>query len=171
MLASHFILCLIKVRTINLAELAVAFETKTKTSSNYKRLQRFFSKFEMDYDLIARMIANWLPKEPWILCLDRTNWKFGKININFLVLAVAYKGIAIPLFWMLLDKKGNSNTAERITLIERFLNVFSVANVKYLTADREFKGKEWIKYLNSKHIPFRIRITNNTQVFNRNHTS
>ncbi|MCK5876265.1 MAG: hypothetical protein KAG43_01420, partial [Candidatus Marithrix sp.] len=61
-------------------------------------------------------------------------------------------------------------TAERITLIERFLNVFSVANVKYLTADREIKGKEWIKYLNSKHIPFRIRITNNTQVFNRNHT-
>ena len=41
MLASHFILSLIKVRTINLAELAVAFETKTKTTSNYKRLQRW----------------------------------------------------------------------------------------------------------------------------------
>ncbi|MDM8569782.1 hypothetical protein QUF50_09795 [Thiotrichales bacterium HSG1] len=82
MLLSHFILSLIKVRTINLAELAVAFETKAQTSSNYKRLQRFFKNFEIDFDLIAKMIANWLPKEPWILCLDRTNWKFGKVNIN-----------------------------------------------------------------------------------------
>jgi hypothetical protein len=40
--------------------------------------------------------------------MDRTNWKFGKVNINYLVLGVAYKGMAIPLFWDLLDKKGNS---------------------------------------------------------------
>jgi hypothetical protein len=40
---------------------------------------------------------------------NRTNWKFGKANINFLVLGVAYKGMAIPLFWYLLDKRGNSN--------------------------------------------------------------
>lgn len=170
MLFSHFILALIKVRTINLAELAVVFETKAQVSSNYKRLQRFFRHFEIDFDSIAKLIAHWLPQEPWILALDRTNWKLGKVNINILVLAVAYKGIAIPLFWMFLDKKGNSNTAERITLINQFLSVFSVAHIKYLTADREFKGIEWISYLNSQHIPFRIRIAINTQVLNHNRT-
>jgi len=58
-----------------------------------------------------------LPKgEKWILTMDRTNWKFGKANINFLVLGVAYKGMAIPLFWYLLDKRGNSNYSERILI-------------------------------------------------------
>ena len=30
------------------------------------------------------------------LTLDRTHWRWGKKNINILVLAVEYKGIAIP---------------------------------------------------------------------------
>jgi hypothetical protein len=59
------------------------------------------------------------------------------------VLAVAYKGVAIPLFWTLLDKRGNSNTQERKDLMERFLSVFPIEKIKYLTANREFKGKDW----------------------------
>ena len=53
--------------------------------------------------------------------MDRTNWQWGKKNINILMLSITYKGIAIPLFWSLLDKKGNSNTSERIALMERFI--------------------------------------------------
>ena len=43
---------------------------------------------------------------PWRLTMDRTNWQFGKADINFLVL-----GIARPVFWSVLDKAGNSDTA------------------------------------------------------------
>ena len=43
------------------------------------------------------------------LTMDRTNWKWGKSNINILMVGVAYKGSAIPLFWEMLDKQGNSN--------------------------------------------------------------
>jgi hypothetical protein len=32
------------------------------------------------------------------LCMDRTNWKFGKKYINILYLAVSFNGIAVPLF-------------------------------------------------------------------------
>lgn len=184
MLLSQFILSLIKTRfevkvlrsktltskTVNLTEVALAFEGKAKVSSNYKRLQRFLRSFEIDFTVIAKLIACWLPKEVWILCLDRTNWKLGTVNINILVLAVAYKGIAIPLFWTLLNKRGNSNTQERKDLMERFLSTFPIDQIKYLTADREFKGKDWIKYLLKRKIPFRIRIPNNTKVFNRHRT-
>ena len=166
-LLSNVILSLIKVRTVNLTQLAISFETKCKTSSNYRRLQRFLKSFPLDYDLVAKLIANFLPDEPWVLCMDRTNWKFGKLNINILVLAVANKGIAVPLFWTFLNKKGNSNTDERKYIINRFLSVFPIEKIKYLTADREFKGQIWIKYLLEENIPFRIRIPNNTKVFNR----
>jgi hypothetical protein len=47
-------------------------------------------------------------------------------DINFLVLGIAYRGIALPVFWSVLGKAGNSNTAERKALMERFLAVFGV---------------------------------------------
>ncbi len=45
------------------------------------------------------------------LIMDRTNWKFGKTSINFLVLSVNWKNLAIPIYWIMLDNKGgNSNS-------------------------------------------------------------
>ncbi len=36
----------------------------------------------------------------YYLSLDRTNWKWGKANVNFLVLAVVYRGTAILVYWL-----------------------------------------------------------------------
>ena len=58
------------------------------------------------------------------LTLDRTNWKWGKRDINILMLAIVYRGIAIPIVWTLLNKRGNSDTKERIALIQRFISIF-----------------------------------------------
>ncbi|WP_131777776.1 hypothetical protein [Legionella fairfieldensis] len=44
------------VRTVNLSEIAVAFSSKAEKNSRYKRLQRFFAQFKIDYTLIARLI-------------------------------------------------------------------------------------------------------------------
>ena len=164
---AHFIIGVIKLRTVNLVRLAGVFETQVEVESNYKRLQRFFRHFELDFEAIAQLIQRWLPCRGGILCLDRTNWQIGTTNVNILVLAVAYRGIAIPLIWTCLDKKGNSNTKERITLLERFIKLFGKERIAYLTADREFRGHDWLRYLVSEQIPFRIRIPNNTRVSNR----
>ncbi len=37
------------MKTVNLAELATGFRGHGKTESNYKRLQRFFRRFDLDY--------------------------------------------------------------------------------------------------------------------------
>nr|WP_163832128.1 transposase [Spartinivicinus ruber] len=39
--------------------------------------------------------------------------------------------------------------------------------IAYLTADREFKGKDWLQFLVDEEIPFCVRIPNNTQVWNK----
>ncbi len=42
-----FIIALIRVKTLNLSELATAFSGSEQTNSHYKQLQRFFKNFEM----------------------------------------------------------------------------------------------------------------------------
>ena len=88
-----------------------------------------------------------MPNDRIRLSIDRTNWQWGKSNINFLMLSACYKGIAIPLYWSLLNKKGNSNGKERIELLERFVNTFGVHCIECLYGDREFIGITWISYL------------------------
>ncbi|KOR27188.1 hypothetical protein TI03_07395, partial [Achromatium sp. WMS1] len=75
--------------------------------------------------------------------------------------------LAIPLFWTVLPKAGNSNQYERIALMQMFIECYGVDKIKFLTADREFKGAIWLKWLTLMGINFRIRIPNNTQVNNR----
>ena len=86
------------------------------------------------------------------------------------MLAVAYKGMAIPLMWKFLTKeengefigkRGNSNYRERKELMQRFIKLFGVEKIETFTADREFIGKEWFEWLNKNNIPYIIRIRNN----------
>jgi hypothetical protein len=63
------------------------------------------------------------------------------------MLSVVYKGVALPLMWTLLHRAGNSDTQERIDLINRYIRLFGKENIKHLLADREFVGGEWFAYL------------------------
>jgi hypothetical protein len=47
----------LKVRGVNLAELAAGFGGKAKVDSHGKRLQRFFRSFDLDYDDLARFLG------------------------------------------------------------------------------------------------------------------
>lgn len=157
-----FISALCKVQTVSFEKLATAFDSKAGTSSSLRRIQRFIAAYLLDNDLIARLIFRLLPhKPPFRLAMDRTNWKFGQQNINVLVVAVVYHGVAFPLLFKLLPKFGNSNTNERIELIERFIHLFGSESLDCLTADREFVGEKWIKYLNNNRIRYYIRIREN----------
>lgn len=165
---AQFLLALFKVRSVNLAELATGFGGQAQVDSHYKRLQRFFRSFEIDLDHLARLLVRLVPvgDGPWRLTLDRTHWKFGQVDINFLVLGIAYRGIVVPVFWSVLNKAGNSHTTERIALMERFLAVFGVDRIAVLLADREFVGEAWFHWLQTQRIPFHQRIKCDTLVPN-----
>lgn len=165
---AQFLLALLKVRSVNLAELASGFGGKAKVESHYKRLQRFFRGFEIDQDALAQLLVRLVPvgDGPWRLAMDRTHWQFGKADINFLMLGVAWRGVAVPLFWTVLAGPGNSDTAERIALMERFLQVFGAHRIAALRADREFVGEDWLRWLQKNGIPFHQRLKRNTLVPN-----
>jgi Transposase DDE domain len=158
-----FLIALLRVKTINFAELATAFSTKAQIDSHYKRLQRFFRDFEMDYSEVAQTIVALMSiPEPWVLSIDRTEWKFGDCVFNILMLGIVHEGIAFPVAWTLLDKRGNSNRYERMELFNDFLERFRERKIACLCADREFVGKDWFAYLlHDPNTPFRIRIRSN----------
>lgn len=105
------------------------------------------------------MIFSLLPvKTGLVLSMDRTNWKFGEFNINILMLGITYKGIAFPLIFNLLPKRGNSNWEERKKIMERFVRLFGAECIDCLVADREFIGTELTGWLNSCRIRYYIRI-------------
>ena len=155
------IAALIKVRTVNLVQLAIALPGGALKDSKYKRIQRLLRTFHIDFSSVALFIAGQLPYDKYLLTMDRTNWKFGETNINILCLAIVHQGVAIPVLWTLLDKKGNSNTNERIQLINRFIAIFGAEKIDGYLADREFIGKTFVQYLIDNKIKFRIRIKHN----------
>lgn len=152
---------LIKMRTVNLALLACAFEGEATIDSRYKRIKRFFSTFTIDMAVIAGWVMNLFDLDKVYLSMDRTNWQWGKADINILMLSVVYKGIAFPVLWSLLDKAGNSNTAERIVLIQRLVNRIGKGRIAGVLGDREFIGNDWFAWLRKESIPFCMRIKKN----------
>jgi hypothetical protein len=159
-----FVLGLINKGTVEFTELAKVLNDEVQESSNLRRIQMFFSDYELNYLVFARLFMDFVPLRRWDLSIDRTNWQFGETNINILTLSVGYQGVGIPILFELLDKKGNSNQSERIDLLDKFVALFGTQRIRSFTADREFIGKEWIGYLLDKKIPFYIRIKKNTRV-------
>jgi len=164
---SLFICALCKVQVVCFEKLASGFENNCSSDSSLRRIQRFMADYTLDKDLIARLIFALLPHDPpYSIAIDRTNWKFGQSNINILVLAIVYKGVAFPILFKLMPKRGNSNTTERIQIINHYIRLFGKESLHYLVADREFVGENWIDYLNFNKIEYHIRIRDNFWVLN-----
>ncbi len=166
---SKLILAVLKMCTVNYAQLAMVINPKVKMGSNFKRIQRFMTSYRFcQRSYVQFAWARYGVQGNWVaLSMDRTNWKFGKTNINILTIGISWRGTAIPLVWMLLNKRGQSNQSERILLLESllsWLNHEQQTRIRYLLMDREFGAHDWITHLGSKQINFVIRIRKDANV-------
>jgi len=153
-----FILGLCQSRSVEFEEIALHLNDAVVLSSNMRRIQRFFAEYALNYRQFAILFMSFIPEKRYRLCIDRTNWKFGCKSINIFALTVYYKGVGIPILFEMLEKSGNSNQEERISLLERFVAIFGHKCIKSLLADREFIGEKWFHFLVEKEIKFHIRI-------------
>jgi hypothetical protein len=153
------LIAMVSGRTVNLTHAACHLPGEALHASRYRRLQRFFQYVCLDQDVVARLVVEMLNlNRPIPLALDRTNWRIGSKDINILVLAVVTRRFRVPLMWTLLAHQGNSDTQQRIALMERYLALFGVASIQWLLADREFVGSRWMDFLSKNNIPFAIRV-------------
>jgi Transposase DDE domain len=155
-----FVLAMIKTRSVQFCEVAQALNDEVKASSNEVRIQDFFREVVLDYEQLALLLAMFLPKKGKVtLCIDRTEWDFGKCQVNVLMIVVRCKEITIPLYWEMLDNKsGNSNTRDRIALLKKCVKLLGAKRIGLFLGDREFIGHRWLKFLKSQGILFCVRV-------------
>lgn len=163
---TKMLLAMFVVKTVNLKEIATALSGNTKIESRYKRIKSFFREFDFDQSQISAWVMKlfFSNDKKFYLIIDRTNWFWGKAKINILTLAISYEGIAIPIFWQLLNKAGNSTSKEQQAIIKKFIKQFGKDRIAGFLADREFTSKELFSWLKDNKIPFYIRIKSNTGI-------
>lgn len=101
---------------------------------------------------------------PFVIVIDRTEWKFGSTWHNILTLSLASEDVAVPILWRFLKRKGCSDDAERETLMNNFLQFFPAADIRYVCADREFASVKWLEFLTREKIPYRLPIKANHEL-------
>jgi hypothetical protein len=113
------LLGMISARTVNLTHIATERPGRALAASTCRRLQRFFEHVVLPEDWAVGLVIPLIGNPPaWYLCLDRTNWKIDKAEVNVLVLTVVTEKFRVPLMWTLLPHSCNSTTAQRIALTD-----------------------------------------------------
>lgn len=159
--AQHFaraLVALLTARKISLHHVANLMPGEQNPEANRQQMRRCLDHETLTQPVWTRAITALLPKGKWILALDRTEWRRGDTTLNLLVLAVVVHGCAVPVLWSVLPNPGASDTAERQDLLQQFLRLFGRERLRFVTADREFIGQDWIGWLLERKVPFRIRI-------------
>jgi hypothetical protein len=158
---------MVSARTVNLSHLATERPGKAQLSSTYRRLQRFFQHVRLEQDWagpLVEKLCGLKESNRWYLALDRTQWQVGGRDVNYLVLAAVTRRFRVPLMWTMIEGRGNSNTRDRIELMRRYLDLFGVESIRFLLADREFVGREWMDFLGENNVPFAIRLRDDMRV-------
>ena len=152
---AQFVSALLKTRTSNLVKIAQAIDSEADSPSVYRQIQRILkNENEVAIDFLKLLNLNGKLK----VLIDRTEWKFGSTWINILTLSVAYKNVAIPILWEVMDRKGNASAAEHKAIIEKFVKEFGANRILRVFADREFGSCLLFSYLIENKIDFHIRL-------------
>lgn len=139
----------------------------TTINSSYVGLIRFFRMKQIKKFIsgIRSLMVVVIDLDLQYLIVDRTNWKRGAKNFNLLTIGNLMENVFMPLYWIQLDKRGNSNTEDRKGLIEGLSELIEKAGKSIkgsiLLADRVFVGQLWFEYLLSKQLSFVIRLREN----------
>jgi hypothetical protein len=80
----------------SLWQIAVSLKAGVEHESNYRRIQRFLSEYEVDFamlgiwDSLGRLLIRLVPESPpYEIVVDRTEWEFGSTPVNVLVVGWA----------------------------------------------------------------------------------
>ncbi len=157
---AQFIVALINSRKVQFNAIAQHLNDNAKTASNETRIEDFFREVSLNYAAVATLLLSLLPKKGKCrICIDRTEWNFGRCEVNILLISMGCGAIQVPLYWELLDNKsGNSNADDRIALLDACLALVGKERIGIVIGDREFVGHKWFKYLKDKQVNFVMRL-------------
>lgn len=149
----------IKSKSVVFSEIADKMDKDIKVSSIERRIQDFFQKVTVEYQNLAAFLLSFIPHEKLQLCIDRTEWDFGKTQVNILCIVASIGKMAVPIYFELLDNNsGNSGWEDRIEILKKIIGIVGKDRIKILLMDREFIGQKWLSWLKNMKIPFVVRV-------------
>ena len=98
------------IKEVTLESIATKLAMPIKFESRRKKVQRFLSDDEWVLDDIwLSLVIGWIKgtvKQTKVvyLAIDRTKWQSN----NILIVSMIWRKRAIPIYWKMLDKQGNS---------------------------------------------------------------
>ena len=113
------------LKTVRLEELARRLPVPIQLRSRVKKIQRFLSLEQFNIkQLWFPILITWIKQEgnlPEViyLVIDRSQWR----TINLLMVSIVYEQRAIPVYFTLLDKKGNSNLTQQQQVLSPVLEL------------------------------------------------
>ena len=155
---------MLRQRSVQYREIAEGISLDIEVSSIERRVEDYLCKVEFDYEALLVVLVCFVPGKlkRWTLSIDRTEWDFGKLQINILCVIVQVGRIGIPLYFEMLDNKsGNSGWKDRIKLFKKLIGKIGTDRIEAIVMDREFIGHRWLKWLKSKGIGFCVRVPKN----------
>ncbi len=154
------------LKTVQLEELARRFPYPIQLRSRVKKLQRFLSRPQFNIKtlwfpiLFSWVKGEWKSGEAIYLVIDRSQWR----AINLLMVSLIYDQRSIPVYFTLLEKKGNSNLKQQKQVLSPALKLLKDYKITVL-GDREFCGVELAKWLSSEEKAyFSLRLKKNEYV-------
>ncbi len=155
-----YIPALVQSNSVQFFKTAKFLNSDVKIQSNMNRIQDFYREVDINYDFVAILLVALLPKNKKLrICIDRTEWDFGKKQINILMILIGHGDFQIPFYWKMLDNNsGNSNSDDRIDLLEKVFKIIDKKRIGLIVADREFIGHKWLKWMKGQGLFFCIRV-------------
>ena len=159
------ILILQSYRTIQIEKLASILPIPIKYQSRRRHIQRFLILPQLTtkciwFPIIKKCLKiNQTRKKICYVAIDRTRWQ----EHNLFVASLIKNNRAIPLNWMLLDKKGNSNIAEQRRLLKSTLRLLKGYQVVVI-GDREFGNINLADWLSKQGCQYVLRTKSNKYV-------
>jgi hypothetical protein len=152
-------------RQVRIERLASSFPDPIKCESRRKKIQRFLRLPRLSlsllwFPLIKKMIASQFKKgDRLIITIDRTQWKAKNISM----VSVIWKKRALPIYWLLLSKKGSSNFSEQVATIRPVLKLLKEYKLVVI-GDREYRSTSLALWLTKKNIHLVLRLNKNTTI-------
>jgi hypothetical protein len=145
-------------KQVKIERLAATLPLPIQQNSRRRHIQRFLSLKRLSvvllwFPLIKQIITRHIAKEKQlIIALDRTQWKEN----NILMASAIYQKRALPIFWILLEKKGASGLREQQIVLRPVIKLLKAQKL-VIIGDREFHSIELAQWLHRQKVKFVFR--------------
>ena len=151
--------------SVNILKLASEFVSGTKVPSVLRRLERLFSRRLIRRHDDARAIIAAIPGSGRLmLSMDGTSWKLGKFKYYVLTVGICFDGISLPICFLYLPGADITSFVEEIQIMESVVSIVGRQRIECLLADRESGNMNFMKWLQSNHIRYCLRLRENMYV-------